>query len=112
MIEGYHPRKTTSNDTRPTVRLSNQIIIDRSDHPNLLHHPRVATVTHPPTTKPSGGGNENSFVGIGPTRSQFPANGLTAGATGALPPPQPQSSNATSEAVKLNQAQIFIWFKL
>jgi hypothetical protein len=55
-----------------------------------------------------------SFVGIGPTRSQFPANGFAAGATGAgvLPPPQPQSSKPISQAVKLNQAQIFIWFKI
>ncbi len=41
MLEGYHPRNTTSNDTRPTVRLSNQIIIHRRHHANLLHDARV-----------------------------------------------------------------------
>src|SRR5882762_801217 len=47
MLEGYHPRNATSNDTRPTVRLSNQIIIHRRHHANLLHHARVAPVPAP-----------------------------------------------------------------
>jgi hypothetical protein len=50
--------------------------------------------------------NPNPTVGIGPTISQFPANGLTAGATG--PPPQPDKHNPIPQAVKLNKAKTFI----
>jgi hypothetical protein len=55
---------------------------------------------------------------MGPTISQFPASAFAAGATGVeiagtLPTPQPQSSNnPIPQAVKLNQAQIFIWLKI
>jgi hypothetical protein len=56
-----------------------------------------------------GRGNEISFVGIGPTRSQFPANGFTA--AGVIPPPQPQSSKLIPQAVKLNKAQVFMSLK-
>jgi hypothetical protein len=81
----------------------------------------VARASLPVTSKliarlnPLIGGNENSFEGIGPTISQFPANGLTAGTTGTggtLPPPQPDRNNPIPQAVKLNQAQIFIWLKI
>src|SRR5258705_1409503 len=56
------------------------------------------------------GRNVNRTVGIGPTISQFPANGLTAVATG--PPPQPDRNNPKPKAVKLNKAEIFMWLKL
>jgi hypothetical protein len=62
-----------------------------------------------------GPGNVTPNVGSGPVISQFPANGLAAGTTGAagtLPPPQPDRNNPIPQAVKLNQAQIFIWFKI
>jgi hypothetical protein len=51
---------------------------------------------------------------MGPTISQFPASAFAAGfeLAGALPPPQPQSSNPIPQAVKLNQAQFFIWLKI
>jgi hypothetical protein len=81
----------------------------------------VATTSLPVTSKliaglnPPVAGNVISFVGIGPTISQFPANGLTAGTTGAggtLPPPQPDRNNPIPQAVKLHKAQIFMWLKL
>jgi hypothetical protein len=59
---------------------------------------------------PVTGGNCNTFVGIGPTISQFPANRLLGG--GTLLPPQPDSKNPIPQAVKLTQAQIFMWLKL
>jgi len=55
--------------------------------------------------------NPNPFVGMGPTISQFPANGLT-GAGGILPPPQPDSNNPKPQAAKLNKAQTLMWLKL
>ena len=53
----------------------------------------------------------NPLEGIGPTISKFPAKGLR-GASGTLPPPQPDRNNPKPQAVKLNKAQIFMWLEL
>jgi hypothetical protein len=79
----------------------------------LLPNPPATTLL-PATSKVIASLNPvepNSLVGIGPTISQFPANGLR-GAGGTRPPPQPDSNNPIPQAGKLNKAEIFMWLKL